>query len=88
MLDGHRDRSMLPAYTNPDLTELLAKGMTDLQLLSANQKRQFHNYVAEIVFQMQQVMQLYDRGLLGKVDYDAWLSHTGGVIKTPGGALI
>ena len=88
VLDGHRDRSMFPGYTNPEFTELLAKGMTDIQLLSTNERRQFHNYVSEIVFQMQQVMQLHDRGLLPEVDFDAWLTHTGRIIKTPGGGAI
>lgn len=88
ILDGHRDRSLVPMYTNPEFAELLAKGLTDLDLLSDNQKRQFHSYVTEIVFQMQQVMQLHDRGLVPKVDFDAWMSFTGGIIKSPGGAAI
>ena len=56
ILDGHRDRSLFPMYTNPEFTDLLAKGLTNLDLLSDTQKRQFHSYVTEVVFQMQQVM--------------------------------
>ena len=88
ILDGHRDRSLVPMYTNPEFTDLLAKGLTDLDLLSDTQKRQFHSYVTEIVFQMQQVMQLHDQGLVPQVDYDAWMSFTGGIVKSPGGAVI
>jgi hypothetical protein len=88
VLDGHRDRSIFTGYTDPNFTQLLAKGLTDLQLLTTNQKRQFHNYVTETVFQMQQTMQLHERGLVSKVDYDAWLAHTGSIIKTPGGTAI
>ena len=88
ILDGHRDRTLVPMYTHPEFADLVAKGLTDLDLLSDNQKRQFHSYVTEIVLQMQQVMQLHDRGLVPKVDFDAWMSFTGGIIKSPGGAAI
>ena len=37
---------------------------------------------------MQQTMQLHERGLVSKVDYDAWLAHTGAIIKTPGGTAM
>jgi len=88
VLDGHRDRSILPGYTDANFTELLSKGLTDLQLLTVNQQRQFYNYITETVLQMQQVMQLHERGLLGKVDYDAWMTHTTAIIGTPGGTVI
>ena len=42
----------------------------------------------EQFFQMQQVMQLRDRGLITEVDYQAWVAYTAGVTKTPGGAEI
>jgi hypothetical protein len=86
VLDGHRDRTLLPAYTNPEFADLVAMGLTNLQQLNSTQKRQFQAYMGEIVIQMQQTMQLNESGLLPKVDFDAWLFYTATLIKSPGGA--
>ena len=56
VLDGHRDRSFLVGYTDPNYADLISRGMTDFDLLSANEKRQFYMWVQEQCFQLQQAM--------------------------------
>jgi len=86
VLDGQRDRSFLVGYTDPGYAHLISRGMTDFDLLSSNEKRQFYMWMTEQLFQMQQVMQLHERGLLPKVDFEAWLYYTATVVQTPGGS--
>ena len=85
LLDGHRDRSVVHGFASPEVSDLLAKGLTDFKSLSASEKRQFFFLFSEQVFQTQQAMQLHGRGLLPRVDFEAWLFSTATLIQTPGG---
>jgi hypothetical protein len=42
----------------------------------------------EQCFQMQNVMQLRERSLIPDRDYDAWLTYTASLFRTPGGAAM
>jgi hypothetical protein len=86
VLDGHRDRSFLVGYTDPNYADLISRGMTDFELLSANEKRQFYMWVQEQCFQLQQAMELHELGLLPKIDFEAWLFYAATVVQTPGGS--
>ena len=44
--------------------------------------------MCEQYFQMQQVMHLHERRLLPQVDFDAWLTYTASLARTPGGFAI
>lgn len=50
VLDGFRDRTFLQGYTNPEIPRLLAKGLSDLNSLTANEKRQLFIYLANNCF--------------------------------------
>jgi len=75
VLDSCRDRFFVPGYPNPDLLRMMAQGLSDLESLSADDKRKFNFLLFDHCFQMQHVMQLYNHGTLPKVDFDAWLSQ-------------
>ena len=85
VLDGFRDRFLLPHGANGESAEIFSKGLTSLDALDDNEKRRFWYMMVEVYFQMQQVMHLYERGLIPQVDYDAWLKWTVALTRTPGG---
>ncbi len=88
VLDGHRDRTFAPLYMTQDVGELWSRGMTSFDELEESDKRRFFAFMFEQCFQMQQVMQLSERGLLPSTDFDAWLAYTASVFQSPGGKAI
>lgn len=88
VLDGARDRYFLPMATSGESSEIFAGGLDSLDGLSDAEKRRFFYMMCEQYFQMQQVMHLHERGLLPRVDFDAWLTYTASLARTPGGAAI
>lgn len=88
VIDGYRDRSGLHGFTNSEVPDLFAKGLTDFDQLNASKKRRFFYLISENVFQTQQAMQVFQQGLLPQVDYEAWLYYMAILIRTPGGNKI
>jgi len=88
VLDGYRERSVVHSFTNPDVPDLFAKGLTDFDTLDASEKRRFFYLFAENIFQVQQAMELHQSGLLPKIDYEAWLYYTATLVQTPGGKKV
>jgi hypothetical protein len=88
LLDGWRDRSVLQSFLNAEVPDLLAKGLTDFEMLDASEKRRFFYLICETIFQTQQAMQLHQRGLLPEVDYNAWIYYAATIIRTPGGTQV
>jgi hypothetical protein len=88
VLDGPRDRWLVPLATNADAAEIWSKGLSSLDFLTDNEKRRFWFLMCEQYFQMQQCMHLHERGLIPQVDYDAWLEWTAALTRTPGGGAI
>ena len=88
VLDGPRDRWLLPLAMNGDAAEIWSKGLSSLDYLDDNEKRRFWFLMTEQYFQMQQTMHLHERGLIPQVDYDAWLEWTVALTRTPGGGEI
>jgi hypothetical protein len=85
VLDGARDRVYLPSYNNPEISETFSRGMTEFEMMSDAEQRRFYWLMNEWVFQLQNVTQLYSRGLMDQVDHDAWLYAIASMVKTPGG---
>ena len=85
VLDGFRDRFLLPHGSNGETSEIFSKGLTSLDLLDENEKRRFWYMMVEVYFHMQHVMHLQERGLIPQVDYDAWLKWTVALTRTRGG---
>lgn len=86
VLDGCRDRFFVPGYTDANVLRMFAQGLTDMNGLSADDKRKFNFLLFDQCFQMQHVMQLHHHGTLAKVDFDAWLYYVASLFKCPGGA--
>ena len=85
VLDGCRDRFFVPGYTDPNLLRMMAQGLSDLNGLSADDKRKFNFLLFDQCFQMQHVMQLHQHCTLPKIDFDAWLYYVASLFKCPGG---
>ena len=88
VLDGPRDRYFLPMAQDSEMADIYARGLNGLSNLRPDERRRFFYMMYEQFFQMQQVMQLRDRGLITDVDFQAWLAYTAAVIRTPGGTEI
>ena len=88
VLDGARDRYFRPMATSAESSEIFAGGLNSLDGLSDGEKRRLFYMMCEQYFQMQQVMHLHERGLLPQVDFDAWLTYTVSLARTPGGAAM
>ena len=88
VLDGPRDRWLLPLATSGETAEIWSKGFSSLDNLDDNEKRRFWFLMTEQYFQMQQCLIFHERGLLPQVDYDAWLKWTVALTRTPGGGEI
>ncbi|MGH0030795.1 MAG: hypothetical protein ACQGVC_13450 [Myxococcota bacterium] len=85
VLDGPRDRWLLPLASSDETSTIFSKGLTSLDLLDDAGKRRFFYLLVEQYFQMQQVMHLHERGLIPEVDYAAWLKWAVALTRTPGG---
>ncbi len=88
VLDGHRDRTFAPIYMTQDVGELFSRGITSFDELDESDKRRFYAFMFEQCFQMQQVMQLREQGLLTTIDFDAWLAYTASLFQCPGGKAV
>ncbi len=88
ILDGPRDRFFLPLATSGETSDIFARGLNSLDHLDDAERRRFFLLMFEQFFQMQQVMELHERGLLPKPDYDAWLKFAASLVTTPGGTAI
>ena len=88
VLDGYRDRTFLPGITNGEVADIWARGLTSADLLDANEKRRFWWILLNEFLHMQHVMKLRELKMIATVDYDAWLSYTASLLKTPGGAAM
>ena len=88
VLDGPRDRFFLPHAQSAELQDIFTRGLNSLDKLDEKKKRRFVPLMLEQCLQMQNVMQLHERGLLSHDDDDAWLKYTASLLRTPGGAAI
>jgi hypothetical protein len=86
--NGARDRSFAASYTDPEVADLLASGLSDFDSLDSSEKRRFFWLFAEHCFQAQQAMDLHNSKLISDTDYHAWIYYTATLMQTPGGKLI
>jgi len=88
VLDGYRDRTFLPGITSGEVMEIWARGLTSLDLLDPNEKRRFWFIMLNEFLHMQHVVKLRELKMIEPVDFDAWLSYTASLVKTPGGGAL
>jgi len=88
VLDGYRDRTFLPGITNGEVLDIYARGLNSMDLLNENEKRRFWFILLNEFLHMQHVLKLRELKMIETVDYDAWLSFTASLVKTPGGSTL
>ena len=85
ILDGQRDRSIIPWIVNPEIADVFAAGLNSFESLSASDQRRCYLAVLDMILQMQNVLQLREKGLITEVEYRAWIAFSASLVVTPGG---
>jgi hypothetical protein len=85
MLDGGRDRTAKHVAGNPELADIIGRGLSDIDNLEESEKLRLYFFVVEQTLQAQNVMQFHESGLVSKIDYQAWLDWATAILRTPGG---
>ncbi|MFK8043603.1 hypothetical protein [Congregibacter sp.] len=88
MLDDARDRTAGQLCSDPEVSDIVARGVSSIDMLDQKEQLRFTFFVMETVLHMQNVMQLHEAKLLSKIDYLAWLDWTGAILRTPGARAI
>ena len=88
VLDGYRDRTFLPGITSGEVASIWARGLTSIDLLTANEKIRFWWILLNEFLHMQHVVKLRELKMIEPVDYDAWIAYTASLVKTPGAAAL
>lgn len=86
ILDAFSTRSLTQYMEHPEKMDILIQGHHHYRQLSRHEETFFNAWINKEVFHMQNVMQFYEKGLIGKLDYLAWLAFTAAILKTPGGS--
>lgn len=88
VLDGYRDRTFLPGITSGEVASIWARGLTSIDLLTANERIRFWWILLNEFLHMQHVVKLRELKMIEPVDYDAWIAYTASLVKTPGAAAL
>jgi len=88
MLEDARDRTAGQLCSDPEVSDIVARGFSCIDMLDQKERLRFAFFVMETVLHMQNVMQLHEAKLLSKIDYLAWLEWTGAILRTPGALAI
>lgn len=71
---------------NRENRSVFYRGMNDYEQLTQDEKQVFAAINTEFVLVVHHAWQLHQRGIIDKVDLDAWANLTLGILRTPGGA--
>jgi hypothetical protein len=88
VLDGYRDRTFLPGITSAEVASIWARGLTSIDLLTANERIRFWWILLNEFLHMQHVVKLRELKMIEPVDYDAWIAYTASLVKAPGAAAL
>jgi hypothetical protein len=87
VLNGFIEKIGNPLLADPELNEVVHRGFMSWEALTLGERGRFVDHQTRQVLHLQNVMQLYDRGLLDEIDFEAWVSHIASVVITPGGKV-
>ena len=87
VLNGFMEKNINVVLADPELSELVHRGFMSWEALTPEERARFVDYQTLHVLHLQNVMQLYDRGLLDEIDFEAWVSHVASLLITPGGKV-
>jgi hypothetical protein len=85
MLDGGRDRTAKHVAGNPELADIVGRGLSSLDNLDDSEKLRLYFFVVEQTLQAQNVMEFHASKLVSDLDYQAWLDWATCILRTPGG---
>ena len=88
MLEDARDRTAGQLCSDPEVSDIVARGVSSIDMLDQKEQLRFTFFVMETVLHMQNVMQLHEAKLLPKMDYLSWLDWTGCILRTPGAQAV
>ena len=71
MLDGARDRIIIPNVVHQDVPNIFARGLSSPDNLDPTEKIRFHMMLQENVLQLQNVLNLRNQKMLSEDDYRA-----------------
>jgi hypothetical protein len=85
VLTGHAERISVINIQQPECEDAAWCGYRSWNDLSVRDKRFFNNQMVVNIMQVQNVIQFHEKGLVGDVDYEAWLTYIASIVVTPGG---
>lgn len=85
VLNGYTERVVGAVLADAELLDIVHRGMVSWEALKPIEKARFTDHQTREVLHIQNVMQLHERGLLDKVDFEAWVSHVASLLTTNGG---
>ena len=88
MLDGGRDRTAKHISGNPELADIVGRGLSSIDSLDESEKLQLYFFIVEQTLQAQNVMNLHAKKLVSDIDYQAWLDWATCILRTPGGKVL
>lgn len=88
VLDAYSDRVNTWVVTEPEVADIVQRGLHGLKYLNRIEKTRFGFLLSHNVLQMQRVMELHAREYVTDTDYQAWLDFTLSIYRTKGGAEI
>ena len=85
VLVGYVERQLTTLLSEPILRDAVQRGLHNWGEMCTDDQLLFHTWLSSEILHMQNVAQLRERGLIDELDYDAWLTYTASIVKTPGG---
>ena len=85
VLDGFTNNDVNQSFQYPELLETSIRGFQNWDNLPVREKSIFDGLMTQKLLHMQKILLYHNNGLIDDGNYIAWLAHTAGMIKTPGG---
>lgn len=85
VLEGYLEHVVAPMSNDKNL-DVGLRGAQSFSSLTVEERALFQNDLVRRVLHFQNVMQLHKNGLLDEQDFQVWMKHTAGFLKTKGGS--
>ena len=85
VLDGFTNNDVNQGLQYPELLDISTRGYQDWESLPKREKSSFDGLMTQKLLHMQKILLYHNNGLIDDGNYIAWLAHTAGMMKTPGG---
>jgi len=85
VLDGFSNNDISQGFQHPELMDISIRGYQDWNSLPLADKSRFDGLMTQKMLHLQKIIVHHKNGLIDDGNYNAWLAHTAGMMKTPGG---